>query len=184
MGNPRFSILIPTRDRPATLRHTLATAISQPGDDYEVVVADNCGSPATKLVVDEAASRGRRIVYLRSDEPLTMGENWERGLSACSGDYVTVLGSPGDVRAGPERDRVTVEDVIGGVAGVAALVRMSTAWRVGDLIRGGVLTWAVGSDGSLWLAELDATGGSPLWELRSTDVEGLCATLLDHLPGA
>lgn len=93
-------------------------------------------------------------------------------------------GTVGDVRAGPERDRVTVEDVIGGVAGVAALVRMSTAWRVGDLIRGGVLTWAVGSDGSLWLAELDATGGSPLWELRSTDVEGLCATLLDHLPGA
>ena len=92
MGTPRFSILIPTRDRPVTFRHTLATATSQPGDDYEVVVADNFGSPATRMIVDEYMARGRQIVYLRSDQALPMGENWERGLRACSGDYVTVLG--------------------------------------------------------------------------------------------
>ena len=30
--------------------------------------------------------------YLRSDEVLPMAENWERGLAACSGEYITVLG--------------------------------------------------------------------------------------------
>lgn len=87
---PRFSVLIPTRDRPATFRHTLATVASQPGDDYEIVVADNCSAPETRRIVEEFASP--KIRYLRSDEILPMVENWERGLSLCSGEYVTVLG--------------------------------------------------------------------------------------------
>jgi glycosyltransferase involved in cell wall biosynthesis len=90
MSNPRFSILVPTRDRPATLRHTLATVASQPGDDYEIVVADNCGSPETREIVE--ALDPRKVRYTRSDEVLPMAENWERGLSLCSGEYVTVLG--------------------------------------------------------------------------------------------
>ena len=87
---PRFSILIPTRDRPATLRHTLATVVSQPGDDYEIVVADNCGGPETRQIVEELGSS--RIRYTRSSEILPMVDNWESGLSLCSGEYVTVLG--------------------------------------------------------------------------------------------
>lgn len=92
MSNPRFSILIPTRDRPATFRYALETAVSQAGNDYEVVVADNCSSHAVRMIADAAATRARPIVYLRSDEILPMAENWERGLRACSGDYVTILG--------------------------------------------------------------------------------------------
>lgn len=90
MATPKFSVLIPTRDRPATLRHTLATVVSQPGDDYEIVVADNCSGPETRRIVEELDPQ--KIRYLRSDEILPMAENWERGLSLCSGEYVTVLG--------------------------------------------------------------------------------------------
>jgi len=87
---PRFSILVPTRDRPATLRHTLATVAAQPGNDYEIVVADNCGGPETRAIVE--ALEAPAVRYLRSDEILPMAENWERGLAQCSGEYVTVLG--------------------------------------------------------------------------------------------
>jgi glycosyltransferase involved in cell wall biosynthesis len=90
MATPRFSILIPTRDRPATFRHTLATVAAQQGDDYEIVVADNCGSPETRSIVDEVGAG--RVRYARSDEVLPMSVNWERGLALCSGEYVTVLG--------------------------------------------------------------------------------------------
>ena len=90
MTTPKFSVLIPTRDRPATLRHTLATVVSQAGDDYEIVVADNCSGPETRRIVEELDAQ--KIRYLRSDEILPMAENWERGLSLCSGEYVTVLG--------------------------------------------------------------------------------------------
>jgi glycosyltransferase involved in cell wall biosynthesis len=90
MTTPRFSILIPTRERPATLRHTLATVVSQPGDDYEIVVADNCSGPETRQIVEALASP--KVRHARSDEILPMAENWERGLDLCSGEYITVLG--------------------------------------------------------------------------------------------
>ena len=90
MSAPRFSILVPTRDRPATLRHTLATVAAQSGNDYEIVVADNCGGPETRAIVE--ALEAPAVRYLRSDEILPMAENWERGLAQCSGEYVTVLG--------------------------------------------------------------------------------------------
>ncbi len=90
MATPKFSILIPTRDRPATLRHTLATVLSQPGEDYEVVVADNCGTPETRQLIDQNAHP--KLRYTRSEEILPMAQNWERGLDLCEGEYVTVLG--------------------------------------------------------------------------------------------
>jgi len=90
MSTPAFSVLVPTRDRPATLRHTLATIAAQPGDDYEIVVADNCSGPETREIVQ--ALEPRKVRYVRSDEILPMATNWERGLAACTGEFVTVLG--------------------------------------------------------------------------------------------
>jgi glycosyltransferase involved in cell wall biosynthesis len=87
-----FSILIPTRDRPDTLRHALGTVIEQPGDDYEVVVADNCSGPEVLEIVEDARRNNHNVKYIRSDKILSMTENWERGLEHCSGRYVTVLG--------------------------------------------------------------------------------------------
>lgn len=90
MTTPLFSILIPTRDRPETLRHTLATVAGQAGDDYEIVVADNCSGQETRRIVEGVDSR--KVRYTRSDEILPMAVNWERGLQLCTGQYVTVLG--------------------------------------------------------------------------------------------
>lgn len=88
-----FSILVPTRERAATLRYTLESLIVQPQGGFEIVVADNCSSPATKLVVEDVASSASCTVkYVRSDTVLPMAENWEKGLAACEGDYVTVIG--------------------------------------------------------------------------------------------
>lgn len=90
MASPRFSVLVPTRDRAATLQHTLATVAAQNGDDYEIVVADNAGGADTQAVLRRFASP--KLHHVRSDEILPMAENWEKGLAACSGEYITVLG--------------------------------------------------------------------------------------------
>lgn len=89
---PTFSILIPTRDRPATLRSTLMSVVTQVGNDFEVVIADNFSGPATRLLVDEFRKIYPFIRYVCTDEVLPMAENWEAGLSACQGKYVTILG--------------------------------------------------------------------------------------------
>jgi hypothetical protein len=90
--NTRFSILVPTRQRPDTLPKTLETLIGHPGDDYEIVIADNCGDEQVSAVIKAAQRRHPRIKHIRSDTILPMSVNWERGLAACSGEYVSVLG--------------------------------------------------------------------------------------------
>lgn len=87
---PRFSVVIPTRDRPRTLERALATCLDQDYDDYEVLVCDN-GSGETALpVVRDAASA--RVRYVKAPRPLAMSDNWELALSEARGDYVLVIG--------------------------------------------------------------------------------------------
>src|SRR6266511_3697152 len=90
MAAVRFSVVIPTRERADTLRHALRTCLDQHFDDYEVIVSDNCSSPATKAVVDEVASP--RVRYVRTPEPVAMSANWDFAVSHARGEYVTVLG--------------------------------------------------------------------------------------------
>lgn len=87
---PRFSVVIPTRERAQTLRSSLQTCLNQDYEDFEIVVCDNFSSPATADVVDQVDSA--RVRYLRADRPLAMSSNWELAVSQAHGEYVTVLG--------------------------------------------------------------------------------------------
>lgn len=90
MQPPRFSIVIPTRDRAETLRYALRTCIDQSFGDYEIIVHDNCSSAATRQVVEE--ERNEKVRYVRSEAPLAMSDSWERAVSFARGEYVTVIG--------------------------------------------------------------------------------------------
>lgn len=87
---PQFSILIPTRNRPDTLKYTIETVLAQTFDDYEVIVANNGSNPEASRLIAEFASP--RLKEVRSDVVLPMSENWERGLDACTGEYIIVVG--------------------------------------------------------------------------------------------
>ncbi len=90
MTRPRFTIVIPTRERPRTLRHTLATCLDQEFDDYEILVCDNGTTAATRQVVDDVGSP--RVRYVRAPRPLAMSDNWELAVSSAEGEFVLVLG--------------------------------------------------------------------------------------------
>lgn len=90
MTRPRYSIVVPTRHRPHTLPHTLATILVQQHDSFEVVVADNASGPETRQAVE--ACGDDRIRFLRSGQPLSMSANWERALAACRGEWITFIG--------------------------------------------------------------------------------------------
>jgi glycosyltransferase involved in cell wall biosynthesis len=90
MRTPRYSIVIPTRERHETLRACLQTIVDQAHDDYEIVVADNASGPETRAVCEMFASP--RLRHVRCDEPLSMNDNWERALDAARGEWVTFLG--------------------------------------------------------------------------------------------
>ena len=65
--DPKFSILVPTRQRPDTLLATLATLIWHPGDDYEIVVAVSPGFDSRVMPPKKTAGPKprRRILTLR-----------------------------------------------------------------------------------------------------------------------
>ncbi len=85
-----YSIVIPTRERHDVLQYSLRTALAIPQRNVEIVVMDNCSSPATLELVQQHDDP--RIKYFRSETRLSMSENWECGLSKVSGDYVFFLG--------------------------------------------------------------------------------------------
>ena len=87
---PRFSVVIPTRERPDTLRCALATCLNQAFDDYEIVVCDNGTSDRTREVVADVASR--HVRHIRAPRSLAMSDNWELGVSEARGDFILLLG--------------------------------------------------------------------------------------------
>jgi len=90
MFAPRFSVVIPTRERADTLQFALRTCLEQRFDDYEIIVSDNFSSPATKAVVDAAGSP--KVRYVRTAEPVAMSNNWEFGVSHARGEYLLLIG--------------------------------------------------------------------------------------------
>lgn len=86
---PRFSVVVPTRDRPDLLEFCLGSLAEQTYDDVEVIVSDNPVRLPARDVFDRFCGDGWR--YLRPDEPVAMHDNFERGCDAASGDFVAVL---------------------------------------------------------------------------------------------
>ena len=86
---PFFSIVIPTRNRHETLLYSIKTILQQNFTDYELIICDNHSSQETKETVDSFDSE--KIRYIRSNQPLSMTENWELSLSHVTGKYITVI---------------------------------------------------------------------------------------------
>ena len=88
---PLLSVVVPTLDRPDTLRHALATMACQPAHaDCEFIVQNNGGNPEIARMV--ADLQDKRFRHFASDTVLTMTDNWETALGHASGEYVTFIG--------------------------------------------------------------------------------------------
>lgn len=88
--SPRFSILLPTRNRLEYLRQAVQTVLGQQSNDWELVISDNCSD---EDVGGYARSLGdRRVRYLRTSRFIPVTDNWNNALANSSGDYVLMLG--------------------------------------------------------------------------------------------
>ncbi|HWB20298.1 MAG TPA: glycosyltransferase, partial [Phycisphaerales bacterium] len=86
---PRYSIVIPTRNRADLLKLAVRTVIAQSFDDYEVLVSDNASADHTAQVI--ASFRDSRIRSVRTPTSLVMPESWAFALSHARGEYVMFL---------------------------------------------------------------------------------------------
>ncbi len=83
MATPTFSILIPTRNGRRYLPYTIETVLSQPGQDFEIVVSDNHSTDGTADFLDTISDpRFRRI---KPPELLSMAAHFEFIISHARG---------------------------------------------------------------------------------------------------
>lgn len=92
MTRPVLSIIIPTRDRPDTLQVCLEALRREKCASLEIVVQDNASAPVTRQVVEMASKLDNRIAYHRSEQRLSQRHNFESGLAAARGDYLSIIG--------------------------------------------------------------------------------------------
>lgn len=86
----KFTVVIPTRSRPDTLKWALKSCIEQDYDDLEIIVCDNYSQDSTIDIVN--SYRDSRIKYINPGRRLSMSNNWEFALQQATGDYVNYIG--------------------------------------------------------------------------------------------
>ena len=87
-SDPFFSILIPTKNRPALTKDLINTILSQDFKDFELIVADNSTNSETQALLGDITDQ--RLINFRTGD-LNMADNWELGMDQCSGDYLLLF---------------------------------------------------------------------------------------------
>ena len=86
--SPRFSLVYPTRHRPAFVRQALRFLESQEFSDFEVIVSDNWVNPALSCEKECRSAALTNLKYVHPPQPLGMVENWSYPLQFASGEYI------------------------------------------------------------------------------------------------
>jgi glycosyltransferase involved in cell wall biosynthesis len=90
MATPKFTVIIPTRERDDVLGACLKTVTAQDYDNLEIIVSDNVSGDETREIVQ--AARDPRIRYINPGRRLSMSHHWEFALSHVSGGWVGFIG--------------------------------------------------------------------------------------------
>jgi len=88
---PRFSLVYPTRHRPAFLARALAFVEQQTFADFEVIVSDNWVDPTLSCAEICRASSIPNLIYVHPPEPVGMVANWNLAAQHATGDYVCIF---------------------------------------------------------------------------------------------
>jgi glycosyltransferase involved in cell wall biosynthesis len=94
-ANPSLliSIVIPTRNNPETLEHTLKTCLYDQGDDFEVVISDNSSPDNDDTMRLVQRLNDRRIKYYRPERELLLKESFEFAYCKTKGEFIFSIGS-------------------------------------------------------------------------------------------
>lgn len=89
---PKFTVIIPQKDRSEYLIHTLRTCMIQDYPNFEIIVGDDCSEDNTVDMVRELQKQDPRIKLLAHDHHVGMRMNFELALAEVKEGYVMALG--------------------------------------------------------------------------------------------
>jgi hypothetical protein len=87
---PLFSILLPSRNRLASLKFAVESILAQSAGSWEIVISDNCSSEDYRGYV--ALLGNPKIRLIRTSVPIPLTDNWNNALAHATGRYVIMLG--------------------------------------------------------------------------------------------
>ena len=90
--NPRFTVIIPCKNRAPYLGATLRTCSMQRYEPFEIIVSDDASTDETKDVVSDAMRQDARIRFIPHDNGIGMRDNFEFALREAKPGYVLALG--------------------------------------------------------------------------------------------
>lgn len=88
----KFSVLLPTRNRIELLKYALETVRRQNYADWEIIVSDNCSESEQDVPGYINSLEDSRIKYFRTENFVSVTENWNNALEKATGDYIIMLG--------------------------------------------------------------------------------------------
>src|SRR5689334_13001499 len=89
MSAPLVTVCVPTIGRTEYLPFTIDALRAQTRGDYEILVLDNASPPDAQAQLEAWAAREPRVRVLRVDPRIPMFANFNRGIAAARGKYVT-----------------------------------------------------------------------------------------------
>ena len=84
----KFSLVIPTSNRPKLVRAVIRFLEKQKYKDFELIISDNYSNPkfSGKEICENASIEN--LFYFRPQSHLSMVDNWNFSLSKATGDYI------------------------------------------------------------------------------------------------
>lgn len=92
LNYPRFTVIIPQKDRAEYIGHTLRTCMMQDYPNFEIIVSDDCSEDDSVEVVKKLAVIDSRIKLFAHQYHLGMHDNFEFALNQVKPGYVIALG--------------------------------------------------------------------------------------------
>lgn len=89
-SQPKFTVIVPTRERADVLGPALKTVVEQDYDNLRILVSDNFSNDSTRDVV--ASFHDPRITYANTGKRLSMSHNWEFALTQITDGWVAFIG--------------------------------------------------------------------------------------------
>lgn len=126
---PVITVGVPVLNGERYLAEALGCLADQSLTDFEVVISDNASTDGTPEIIRTFTGRDSRFVSVRSEQRLSLADNWNRTLNLARGEFFTW--NAADDRARPGH-------LLAGVSALQAHPEASVAFpRVGRIDAGG-----------------------------------------------
>jgi glycosyltransferase involved in cell wall biosynthesis len=86
---PRFSVIIPTFNRANLLPFAIKSVLNQTFGDFELIISNGGSTDTTSEAVH--SFNDPRIRYIDAKSRLSAGDNYQQGLDAARGEFITFL---------------------------------------------------------------------------------------------